>query len=315
MCSERREEVAAVKSELFKAGIRSEIRENPVTAALQIQRLELWVQNERDYLAARKVYSRIQSGGRASPEPVVVEEAAEISTDTDDPPALSAGASRARAAVLDTRDKSPRPGGEVEEASLLLEKEIEEMLQREDALAETCATLRSEVEKLSRSLSESQAAAGKQAAEFAAARTSLERDLAERTRSAERLEGDTRELQARLKSSEESLSEKQRKLETALQQLQTQQAVAAQLRKDILSRDQERDAANRLLSRAQAELDLEKQNRMAAEEKASKAARAQERLEKQLAEQKDMQAQLRASIGSMNSLRDKLQAKRNSLRP
>jgi hypothetical protein len=313
MCSERREEVAAVKSELFKAGIRSQIRENPVTAALRIRRVELWVEKERDHLAARKVYSGIQARGGNGHEPTVAEDSTEISIEMDGPPGLPEGAAGGRVADLDTQNPSQRPGGELEEASVLLEKEIEELLKRDDALAENCVTLRREVENLTRSLSESQAAAEKKAAESATLRNSLEGELAERRRSEEQLKGEVGELQSRLKSGEETLSEKQRSLETALQQLQTQQATVAQLRKGIVLREQESDANRRLMSKAQAELAVEKESRMAAEEKAARSAQAQERLEAQLVEQKNLEAQLRASIGSMNSLRGRLQAKRNSI--
>ena len=312
MCSERREEVAAVKMELFKEGIRSEIRENPLTAALNIQRLELWVENERDHLVARRVFSRMQARARNGQEPADAEVPIEISIDVEPPPALPAGAAVGRGADRDAQDKSQQPGGELEEASSLLEKEIDEVLKRQDALAETCGTLRREVENLSRSLSESQAAAERKAAEFATLRNALERELAERRRSEEQLKGEARELQSRLKSGEQSLLEKQQRLEAALQQLQTQQAAAAQLQRELASREQEWDATNRLVSKVQADLAVERGSRMAAEEKAAKSAQAQERLEKQMAEQKHLEAQLRASIRSMNSLRDRLQAKRNS---
>ena len=314
MCSERREEVAAVKMALFAEGIRSEIRENPLTAALNLKRLELWVGNEHDYLVARKVYSRVQARARNGQEPAVAEVPIEISIDVEPPPAPPAGATVGRVADLDAPDKSQRPGGELAEASSLLEKEIDEVLKRQDALAETCVTLRGEVENRGRSLSESQAAAEKKAAEFAALRSALERELAERRRAEEQLKGEAHELKSRLESGEQALAERQQGLEAALQQLQTQQATVAQLQQALACREQECNANNRLVAKAQADLAVERESRLAAEEKAAKAAQAQERLEKRLTEQRELEAQLRASIGSMNSLRDKLQAKRNSIR-
>jgi chromosome segregation ATPase len=312
MCSERQEEVAAVKSELFKAGIRAEIRQNPVAAALQITRLELWVENEKDYFAAHKLYTNMQARAKNGHEPAAAEAPTESSLAMERLPARSTGSGRVP--DLDAKKKSQRPSGELEEARLLLEREIEDVLEREDALSETCGALRRELESLSRSLSESQAAAEKKASEFASLKSSLERELAERTRSEEQLKGELRELQLRLKAGEESLSEKHKRLEATLQQLQTQQAMVVELRKEIVSREQEWEANNRLVSKAHAELVAERESLIASEEKAAKSARALEQLEKQLAEQKDLQAQLRASIGSMNAFRDRLQAKKTSVR-
>jgi len=314
MCSTQQEEVGAVKSELFRAGIRSEIRSNPVAAALNITRLELWVENDNDYFAAQKFYASMQARAGNGHEPAATEVPSETSIDVEDLPAPATRAVSRGVADLDGKSKSQRPGGELEQASLLLEKEIEEVLEREDALTETCAALRSEVESLSRSLSESQAAAEKKAAEFALLRSSLEHELAERTRSEDQLKGEVRELQSRLKSVEATLLERQKKLETTLEQLQTRQAMVVELRKEIVSRGQEWDEDKQLVSKARAELAVERQSRIAAEENAAKSAQARERLEGQLEEQKDLQAQLRTSIGSLNLLRGRLQAKKTSIR-
>jgi hypothetical protein len=90
--------------------------------------------------------------------------------------------------------------------------------------------------------------------------------------------------------------------------------MVVELRKEIVSREHEWDENKRLASKAHAELVVERQSRVAAEEKTTKLGLAQERLEKQLAEQMDLQVQLRASIGSLNSLRSRLQAKKTSVR-
>jgi len=312
MCSSRQEEVSAVKRELFKAGIRSEIRRNPLTAALNITRLELWVENDNDYFAAQKCYARMQTRARSSHEPAVEVHPTETAVVVEDPPPAPTEEVSRAGTDWDEKNARQRPGGELEEASLLLAKEIEEALEREDALSETCAALRSEVASLSRSISESQAAAEKKAAEFAALQNSLERELAEHTRSEDRLKGEVRELQSRVKSAEETLLEKQKKLETTLRELQGQEAMVAGLRIEMVSRAQECDEQKQLASKARAELAAERQSRVAAEEKAAKSAQARERLEKQLAEQKNLQEEVRASIGSLNSLRGRLQAKKTS---
>jgi DNA repair exonuclease SbcCD ATPase subunit len=314
MCSERREEVVAVKSELFKAGIRSEIRENPLTAALQIKRLELWVQNERDFLVARKVYSRYQARARNTQDVIIAEDSAETPLLIEGMPAVATAAASERVVEPDDKSKRPGPDGELEEASMLLEREIEEVLKRQDVLAETCGALRSQVENLSRSLSDTQVVAEKKATDLATVRESLERQMNERARSEDQLKAEVRELQGRLKSSEQAVADRQKKLEAALQQLQTQQATVAQLRKEIAAREQEWDANSRMVSKTQADLTAERAARITAEEKAAKAAQAQERLEKQLAEQKEMEGRLRASVGNLNTLRGRLQAKRASVR-
>jgi hypothetical protein len=314
MCSTRQEEVAAVKSELFKAGIRSEIRKNPVTAALNIKRLEVWVENEKDLFAAQECYARMQARAGNGHEPAATAAPTKTAIDVENPPAASTWAVSWGGADPDGKNSGRRTGGELEQASLLLEKEIEEILKREDTLSEACAALRSETENLSQSLSESQAAAVKKAAEFAALRNSLERELAEHTRSEDQLKGEVRELQSRLKSADATLLERHRKLESTLQQLQTQQSMVVELRKEIVSREQAWDEHKGLVSKAHAELAVEQQARLAAEEKLAKSALAQERLEKQLANHKDLQDQLRASLGSLNSLRGRLQAKKTSVR-
>lgn len=314
MCSTQQEEIGAVKRELFRAGIRSEIRENPLAAALNITRLELWVENDKDYFAAQKFYAGMQARAGNGHEPADGEESTGASINPEVALSSSRWAVSRGAAGRDGNGKSQLPGGELEQVSLLLEKEIEEILEREDALSEDCSTLRGEVENLSRSLSESQAAAEKKAVEFAALKISLEREVAEHARSEDQLKGEVRELQSLLKSAEGTLVERQRRLETTLEQLQTQQAKVVELRKEIVSREQEWDEHKRLVSKTHAELAVERQSRIVAEEKAAKSAQAQEHMEKQLTEQKDMQGQLQASIGSLNLLRDRLQAKKSSVR-
>jgi DNA repair exonuclease SbcCD ATPase subunit len=314
MCSTQQEEVGAVKSELFRAGIRSEIRSNPLAAALNVTRLELWVENDNDYLAAQKFYANMQAGSRNGDEWGSSKDTTATSVDAEHSAAPSTRMVSRGTVDPDGKNKNQRPGGELEQASLLLEKEIEEVLEREDALSETCTNLRSEVERLNQSLSESQTASEKATEEFTALRKSLEGELMERMRSEDLLKGEVRNLQSRLKLVEATLSEKQQRLETTLHQLQNQQSMVVELRKEIVSREQEWDENKRQVSKAHAELAVERQSRIAAEEKLAKSAVALERLVKQLAEQKDLQEQLRVSIENLNSLRDRLHAKRTSVR-
>ena len=53
-------EIEALKNEFFMAGIVAEIRNNPVAEALGISGVELWVQDERDFFTASKLYAEMQ---------------------------------------------------------------------------------------------------------------------------------------------------------------------------------------------------------------------------------------------------------------
>ena len=311
MCSKRREEVESAKSELFRVGIRSEVRSNPVAAALRVSRFELWVENESDFLKASKLCSKMGRGGRNGNGTAFQGESGETYIDIDELPAPESsgnGHSDTEVAADDA------PGGALEEASLLLEQEIEKLLERENELETQCSKLQARVDELTESLSQAGESAEKQASDFAETRSSLEGEIANRKRAQERLERELRELQARVKSSEEAASEKQRKLDLATGQLQGQVAAVVELRKEIVAREQEWEEARKLTSKARAELEVERGARVVAEEKAVQLALSHKALERQLAEQKDMQQQMRAYVASLNTLRTKLQAKKTGTR-
>jgi hypothetical protein len=59
MCSTNRQEVETLKTTLFRAGIGSEIRTNPLAFAMGINRLEVVV-HERDLLRASKVRQQLE---------------------------------------------------------------------------------------------------------------------------------------------------------------------------------------------------------------------------------------------------------------
>ena len=58
---------------------------------------------------------------------------------------------------------------------------------------------------------------------------------------------------------------------------------------------------------------MQRQARLAAEERAKAATEAQKSLEKQLLEEKDLEHRMQAHIASISSLRSKLQAKRAAI--
>jgi len=312
MCSTQHAEVGAVKRELFKAGIRSEIRSNPVSGALNVNRLELWVENDNEFFEAQRHYANMQAQAGNGDDPDATEVPTEIPTNSENFEPASTWALSQGAPDLVEENQGHRPGGELDPASLLLEKEIEEVPEPTYVLSEPVAALRNEVESLGQSLFNSLTAAEKAATEFTALQISLGSELAERTRSQDLLRGEVSELQSQLKAIEASLLAKQKQLETTQQQLQTQHGMVVELRREIVSHEQEWDENRRMVAKVQAELAVERQSRIAAEEKFAKSALDLERLGTQLAEQKDLQEQSPISIGSLNSLRGRLQAKKSS---
>ncbi len=287
--------MGAVKSELLRAGIRSHVRKNPLTEALKLARMDLWIEQESDLIAAKKICVRMQAQPRTAKEPAT----------PPLPPPPDPEAARARTAG---------PGGELVEASLLLEREIEEILEREDQLVANCSALQAETASLKKALAEAAAASEKRALELTTAKSTLEKQLAERTRSEEGTKSQLVEVQGRLRASEEVTSARNKKLEAAQIQLQAQQEMVVSLRKEVVDLEQERSDHKTLLSKARAQLDLEQGSRLAAEERVTKLTQSKDRLEVQLAEQTNLHKQLTASIDSLKSLRDRLHTKRTSLR-
>ncbi len=205
------------------------------------------------------------------------------------------------------RDANEPQREELEQASSLLEKEIDEMLKRESELVTECASLRSKMEEMGQALAEARAALARETESRAAA----EREQAKKLSGLQSaMEHERHEWQRQLKSRDESLKVSQKQLDAKSQLLQTHQAAIVELRDTIVASEQQRAASEKSLSRASAEAAMEWQARLAAEERAKAAAEAQKSLEKQLLEQKDLEQRMLAHIASISSLRSKLQAKR-----
>ncbi len=283
MCTQDRREVEFLKRELFRAGIRTEVRTNPVAAALGVSRLELWLPNDNDYADASRQCTVIRNhvaehglpkvlNGDGEPDEDLFENERPVITTSvvDVEPLPPAGSDEVK-----TKKKRERRASELEQARALLEQEVEEVLARETELAAKCASLHDRVKHLSDSLEESKAkhaeeargraAAEKKAAEISDLKAALEKEMAERRSLEEKLQRETR--------------------------------------------------------RAEEELSREKTARIAAEENAAKLTAARDSLAQQLAEntrqhqelQSELdqeQEQLQAYLGSLNSLRSKLQAKK-----
>lgn len=324
ICSHDRAEVELVKKELFLAGIRSEIRNNPLAQALRVTRLELWLEDERDLFNASKLYAgwqarnngrSVNSNGHNGKVPIEgYLELEDPDGKTGDAPfASSKGGAEVRAGG----------GGELDEvaqASAALENEIEEILERERELREKCGSLRHQAEELGEGLAKAEADLAREAenraalekqhsAQVSELQKALECERAERARLAEQLGGKEREFRDQLKGRDDALNLAQKKLDTALAQQQTQQMAVVELRKEIVSLEAQREEHEKAVAKAQAQALLEREARLAAEEKAREAATVQKSLEEQLVEEKELQRHAYAQ--SLNALRSKLQAKRN----
>jgi hypothetical protein len=313
MCSKNRSEVESVKRELFRAGIRAQLRSNTLADAMRVNRIELWVEDERDFLKASKVYSAWQDNAGAAPADGAAPPDDFIEMDSQE----NARERRSGMSPDAGSDNAGDGQDELQEASSLLAKEIEEVLRRENDLAETCASLNTKVQHLSEELTEAQARAAqekeiraaleqKQAAEMKA----VERQKKELAEAAERLEQERLDLQQQMQSRDEALKKVQRTLETKLQQLQSTQASVVELRKEIVAREQQSQEQEKLLAKARADCVAERDARLAAEKRAERAIAAMQSLETQLAEQKALQQKLEACVAGLHSLRSKLQAKR-----
>ncbi len=179
MCSPDPAEIEAVKGEFFKAGILAETRNNPVAEALGIGGVELWVMDEQDFFTASKLYADLRArtswkcGGAAAypqaeaPDPSIG--LAEPEAGNGDRPNRGVNSSNSRHVSEPERE-------ELEQASSLLEKEIDEMLKRESESVAECASLRSKMKELGQALAEGQAAFARETESRAAA----EREQAEK---------------------------------------------------------------------------------------------------------------------------------------
>ena len=189
---------------------------------------------------------------------------------------------------------------ELEQASSLLEKEIDEMLKRESQLVAETASLRRRMEEMGQSLS---------AARAALARETESRAAAEKEH-AEKLSGLQNAVKHERLEWERQLRSRDDSLKATENQLQTQQAAVVELRDTVVALEQQRGANEKSLSEAREEAVTQRKARLAAEEGAQAAAEAQKSLEQQLREQKDLQQRMQTHIASISSMRSKLQAKR-----
>jgi chromosome segregation ATPase len=278
MCSQNPDDVKVVKNELLKAGIPSETRVQPIAGPAGFGRVELWVENERDFVTASKLYGRIQD--RASGRP------AGNGADSKVP-----GASRRE---------------DLKHARLLLERGIEEMFQRESELAGECASLRSKAEESSQGLAKVQAALAREIEGRAVAEKNQAEQIAGLTRA---LEAERQNWQQQIKARDELVKKTQLKLDATARLLQNQQASLAALKEQGVALELAREEHEKSLCQARTEALAEREARIAAEAKVARAQQTQKSLETELFHRKELDQQMQAYVASLSSLCGKMETK------
>jgi hypothetical protein len=344
MCSRDRKEVEAVKTELFRNGIRSEIRNNPVAEALRVSRVELWLNDECDYFKASKVYVAFQERGtpgspKAAEREPAPQDTSEVYVEAEELPYAPAPHTKpppanppsgAKSAPSQPLADAAAADGSLAEVSGLLEQEIDDLLARDAELNARYVSLEKTAESLRKSLGAAEARAAAESSARAAAekkalaatelQSSLKRDLAERATAAERLELAVAGLRKELKARDQAAAAASAKVETHARELREQQALLVALRGELSAREQQLKELGDILTQAGVDLGTEKQARTAAEERLSQCSVARAALEQQAAAQiqeiqqtraelKAREAQLQAFVGKVNALRGKFHGK------
>lgn len=302
MSSQNQDEVESLQKELLKAGIASETRCHPMAETLGVNGVELWVQNERDFFDASKLYARMQERGAGKPKVAAGHSKGEAAE-------RYMGAAKGEPGLyrptnwdvnsLDARQPSEPRREELKHASSLLEKGLEQMFLRESELAGQCASLRSKMEELTGALAQAQ---GELARERDSRLVTESNQTEQISGLVKTLERERQDWQQQLKRRDESLKTAQEKLESMTRLLQAQQAAAVGLREEIMSLELRRDESEAAFSNIQAEALAEREARIAAEAQAQKAILDQQNLERQLAGQKELVQQIHAQLAGLGSL-------------
>jgi len=296
MCAGNEREIGLIREKLLEAGIASETRRHPIAESLGVNGIELWVQNERDFFNASKVYTGLQrSSGNSLGTPT--------STPKTQIPNHSVCAPRPEAESSVTPPKDVCKVGskpvvqprrlEFKQASSLLQKSIEEILQCESELEGECASLRVKVDQLTRALAQAQV----DVAQEIKNREAVERNQSEQlTGVLDTIARERREWQAKLKSSDDSLKNAKEQIGSMSLLLETEQAAATALQQEVVALQLQRDEQERSLSEARKEAVAEREARLAADER---AGFAEESLQRQWAERQELERQIQASLGSL----------------
>ena len=326
MSSNDRQEVETLKRKLFKAGIRSEIRGNPLANVLGITRHEVFI-DERDLLRASKVRHDLETvvsadhaagspGGGRGIDSIVGGEGPELVTDAEVLPASSTEPPRVESPARGPETGAAEPKVEFAQATALLEKEVEELLVRESRLVNRCSSLEEKLKALDESLAQAAADLARETSN----RSTGEKKLAEVCAARASLEKEMQRLEVRLKTSEQALATSQTQLESQTRDFTIQQARIANLEKEVSSRDTQLERIAESLAQARAGMDELKNLRLAAEQKSDALASARKALDAQLAQQaqqqerllrerRDEHEQMRACVGKVNDLSSRVRAK------
>jgi hypothetical protein len=299
-------EVEEVRKQLLKAGIASETRRHPIAEAFSVSGVELWVQNERDFFNASQLYARIQNLAANRPEAADTGQKPKTSVGSVGAPKQKAEPSSTPpkdVSKVDSRPIAQPRCAELKQASSVLQKGIEEMLARESELASECASLRSRVEELTRTLARAHADAAREIKD----REVVERNQAEQLSSllATR-EQERQEWRQRLKSSDDSCKHAKDQAGSLSRLVQTLQAAATALKKELVALELQRDQQERALSDAHKDIVAERKARVAAEER---ACLVEESLQAQWVEHQELERQIQAHAASLGSLLTRVTSK------
>jgi hypothetical protein len=242
MCSSDRQEVETLKSKLFRAGIRSEIRSNPLACKLGFTQLDIFIE-DRDLFGASKVRQSLgtvvsadgapgsSAGGRRTNDSAEVEES-ELVTDVQVLSSPATEPPRPESPGPEPGTGGAKPESEFAQATALLEKEVEELLVHESKLADRCFSLVENVKALDESLAQARTDLAREVSN----RSSAEAKLTEVGAARALLEKEMRALEVRFKASElksANLEDVRKSLECQLsQQAQQWQQLLSQRREE-----------------------------------------------------------------------------------
>src|SRR5664279_3692863 len=319
MCSNDRQEVETLKRKLFRAGIGSEIRGNPVASVLGIARLEIFI-DARDLLRASKVRHAIETVVSAddpvgSPEGdrareingIVKDEASELVTEVEVLPSPSTEPPREESPGREPETGGAEPKVEFAQATASLEEEVEELLVRESRLVNRCSSLEEKLKLRDESLAQAKADFARETSN----RSSAEKKLAGVGEARASLEKEMQALEVRFKASEQALAASRAQLESQTREFSVQQVRIANLEKEVSSRDMQVERIAESLAQTRAGMDELENLRLAAEQKAAALTAARKLLEVQLAQEaqkreqllsqrRDEHEQMRACVGKVN---------------
>ncbi len=300
MISRDRGQVESVKRELSRAGIQTEIRSNPLAAALRVSRVELWVQNERDFTMASKICAELEARFVERPGATGPDIDAEVQVIIEEPPPRQptrAVDSGQRPRATEPERVVPKinsaPSDAIEQAALLLEKEIEVLLARETDLEQKCESQQTRVNSLTESAAQLRAQVGREVA----AREAVEKKAAQMAEAQAALQRELRETQSQLQARDQTLATTRTELQARQQEVRSHQAKVAEVTND--------------LAKAQNQIVAERQSRTAAEDRAAKLDALNRTIEQNMEEQARLQQQLQTYAGNLTSLRNKLHARNN----